>query len=274
MPNNHYSAVVELARLSYSRVQPLFDALAFHLSIDGVLAGFMPGRVLVDDEQAPRTALISSPEGNYLASAEPLQDSDVPRAQALVEHLHRDGPVELYVAPAWEQQADALVAGFRPRRVPRRRYALATLAGNWYEHVSAPFTLARLDAVTMARPGLAGHHIEHWASGNWGSVDAFTAHGFGAALFHDELPVSWCLADSAVGSRCEIGIHTHPAFRRQGLATIVVSATVAEALAHGYTEIGWHCDEANIGSQQVAEKIGFRLTHHFNGLVYEREGND
>jgi hypothetical protein len=32
MPNNHYSAVVELARPSYSRVQPLFDVLAFHLS--------------------------------------------------------------------------------------------------------------------------------------------------------------------------------------------------------------------------------------------------
>ncbi|MBX0331372.1 GNAT family N-acetyltransferase [Oscillochloris sp. ZM17-4] len=90
--------------------------------------------------------------------------------------------------------------------------------------------------------------------------------GFGFALFDGSEPVSWCLADCAVDARCEIGIHTHPDYRRRGLATIVVAATIAHALAAGYDEVGWHCSEDNQGSQGVAEQVGFTLTHRFHAL--------
>ena len=61
-------------------------------------------------------------------------------------------------------------------------------------------------------------------------------------------------------------LSVHPAYRRRGLATIVVAATVAHALAAGYHEVGWHCSEDNQGSQGVAEKVGFTLTHRFHAL--------
>jgi RimJ/RimL family protein N-acetyltransferase len=264
--------VTELPRHAYQRVLPLFSELECHLSIAAVAAGAMPGHVFVDDEARPRTALITSPEGSYLGSSEPAAGAGLAAARAIIERLRAPGhELDIFAAPPWEQQAEALFAGYRYALVPRRRYALHALAGPWHQQVPEALTLMRLDAAIFARPSLQEHHIQRWARGNWGSVEAFLERGFGSILFRGEEAVSWCLADSAVGARCEIGIHTHPAYRRQGLATIVVAATVAHALAHGHREVGWHCGEENHGSQGVAEKVGFRLTHRFHALVCQFE---
>lgn len=264
--------VVELNAGAYQSILPLFADLTYHLSITAVLRGAMPGDVLADTDHPLGTVLVSSPEGNYLASAASPGAAEHQAARSLVARLRDDVPdLELFVTPAWEQHADSLVPGARCARFLRRHYALTTLAGAWHQHIPSSLTLRRLDAEILTRPDLQGHHIQRWARNNWGSAEAFLAHGFGFALFDGTEPVSWCLADCAVDERCEIGIHTHPAYRRQGLATIVVAATVDHALAAGYREVGWHCGEDNQGSQGVAEKVGFRLTHRFHILGWLHE---
>ncbi|MBC8171488.1 MAG: hypothetical protein H7X77_07435, partial [Anaerolineae bacterium] len=35
----------------------------------------------------------------------------------------------------------------------------------------------------------------------------------------------------------------------------------------GYTQIGWHCWEHNIGSRKVGEKVGFKLMHPYPAYV-------
>ncbi|NTU78391.1 MAG: GNAT family N-acetyltransferase [Chloroflexales bacterium] len=84
-----------------------------------------------------------------------------------------------------------------------------------------------------------------------GSADAFLARGFGFALFDGTEPVSWCLSACAVEPRCEIGIHTHPDYRRGGLATIVVATTVAHALAAGMARL------AGIGAKTIKAPKGW-----------------
>jgi GNAT superfamily N-acetyltransferase len=264
--------VVELNAHVYQRVLPFFADLTYHLSISAVLHGTMPGRVLADADRLPGTVLLSSPEGNYLASAGPIGDAERSAGRALVQHLAGDEPgIELFATPDWEPHAASLVPGVHGARFPRRHYALSALAGAWHEHIPSSLALRPLDAAILARPDLQGHHIRRWATGNWGSAEAFLTRGFGFALFDGSEPVSWCLADCAVDARCEIGIHTHPDYRRRGLATIVVAATVAHALAAGYDEVGWHCSEDNQGSQGVAEKVGFTLTHRFQALGWRFE---
>lgn len=264
--------VVELNARAYQSVLPLFADLTYHLSILAVLRGTMPGRVLADAERLPRTVLLSSPEGNYLASAGPIGDAERSAGCALVQQLAGDEPsIELFATPDWERHAVSLVPGVHCARFPRRHYALSALAGAWHAHIPSSLSLRPLDAAILARRDLQGHHIQRWANGNWGSAEAFLTHGFGFALFDGSEPVSWCLADCALEARCEIGIHTHPAYRRRGLATIVVAATVAHALAAGYHEVGWHCGEDNQGSQAVAEKVGFTLTHRFHALGWRLE---
>jgi RimJ/RimL family protein N-acetyltransferase len=264
--------VVELAPHAYEGVLPHFSDLTYHLSITAVLRGTMPGRVLVDTDRLPGTILVSSPEGNYLASTGPIGDTERSAGRALVEQLGGDEQsIELFATPAWEQHAESLVPGVHCTRFLRRHYARSALAGTWHQHIPPSLILRPLDAAILARPDLQGHHMQRWARGNWGSAEAFLAHGFGFALFDGSEPVSWCLADCAVDGWCEIGIHTHPAYRRRGLATIVVAATVAHAGTAGYGEVGWHCSEDNQGSQGVAEKVGFTLTHRFHALGWRFE---
>ena len=75
-------------------------------------------------------------------------------------------------------------------------------------------------------------------------------------VFQNQL-VSWCIADCTSGPECEIGIRTRPDYRRQGLASLTAAATVDYCLSHGFTKIGWHTDDDNLGSIGVAENVGF-----------------
>lgn len=262
---------VDLPIAERGRARALFAELTYHLSIEAVLAGAMPGRVLADRAEDPQAALVASPEGCYLAACWP-PSAAVGFGRAAVARLLAGWPaLGLFVAPAWRPQIGALCAGLRYELHPRRRYALGRLAEPWHRRLPDGYRMARIDAATLARPDLADHHIRSWASGNWGSADQFLARGFGFAVFEGPTPVSWCLADSAVGDRCEVGIRTHPEHRRRGLATAAVAAAVAHALDHGFTEVGWHCGEENAGSQGVAEKVGFRLTDRFDEIYCRHE---
>jgi GNAT superfamily N-acetyltransferase len=80
---------------------------------------------------------------------------------------------------------------------------------------------------------------------------------------HDKRIVSWSIADCIGGNACEIGIHTHEDYRRQGLATLTAAAAVDYALSSGFRQVGWHCNEYNLGSIGVAEKVGFKLERKY-----------
>jgi hypothetical protein len=75
--------------------------------------------------------------------------------------------------------------------------------------------------------------------------------------------VSWCITDCVSGNQCEVGIHTAEKFRKRGLATITVAATVDYCLSNGFTSVGWHCGDDNIGSWKTAEKVGFEKTKDY-----------
>ena len=120
------------------------------------------------------------------------------------------------------------------------------------------FSIERLDQELLDRPGICiPEHVPQWMVHNWGSVDSFLRRGLGFCAVQGHEIVSWCLTDCRSGNACEIGIRTHQEYRRQGLATRTVSATVEECRCQGLTTIGWHCHETNLGSRGVAEKTGF-----------------
>jgi len=55
----------------------------------------------------------------------------------------------------------------------------------------------------------------------------------------------------------DVGIYTHPAHRRKGLAAAVVAATAEHCLSHGFRQVGWHCNAENVASWKTAERAGF-----------------
>jgi predicted transcriptional regulator len=54
----------------------------------------------------------------------------------------------------------------------------------------------------------------------------------------------------------EIGIHTHPAYRRHGYAEIVCAQLITTCEAQGYRTF-WNCGATNVASATLARKLGF-----------------
>jgi RimJ/RimL family protein N-acetyltransferase len=102
-------------------------------------------------------------------------------------------------------------------------------------------------------------------------VDAFLARCFGFCAVSGRAIAGWCLSEYNQPGRCEVGIATVPAFRRQGIATALTGALVEHALGQGITAIGWHCFASNAPSVATAEKAGFARRREYD-VYYLRGG--
>jgi RimJ/RimL family protein N-acetyltransferase len=130
---------------------------------------------------------------------------------------------------------------------------------DWRERIPDGFAVRRVDdALLDAADNDIPDHIFSWIEWNWESRENYRNRGFGLCTLHENTVVSWSLADCVTNDgQCEIGIQTRPAYRRQGLAAITAAAAVDYALNNGFTKVGWHCNEDNVGSYKTAERVGF-----------------
>ena len=71
-----------------------------------------------------------------------------------------------------------------------------------------------------------------------------------------------------VDDAIDVGIITHPAHRRRGLAAVAVATTVEHCLSHGFSTVGWHCNADNVGSWKTAEKVGFERNREYAYYYY------
>ena len=262
----------ELNTPDYEKVRPLYQALDYHLTIRAVIEETSPGRIYVDDLQDPKTAFMCSVEGYHLAG----NSENVAFNTALTKLIQyisknkdtvRDGEdaISLDVYPqAWETQLPMLFPDRAPLIHQRRKYLCTQLRINWKEPLRFKslllegYSVHRIDNEFLKQ--LREHvpkHVLEWMKANWGSRESFLQYGFGFCVVHAERMVSWCIADCISGNHCEVGIHTLPEYRRRGLATIAVAATVEYCFSHGFTTVGWHCNDDNIGSWKTAKKVGF-----------------
>jgi RimJ/RimL family protein N-acetyltransferase len=138
---------------------------------------------------------------------------------------------------------------------------------SWRDRVPEGYRLAPVDRRLLGRTDLKNHaQVADWVAG-WHSTDDFMQNGFGFCLVCDGAAeiASWCIADTVLGERCEIGVTTDVGHRRRGLAATVVGAAVEYCVKHRFTEIGWHCLASNAGSIAVATKVGFELERAYDG---------
>ena len=254
--------IYELSNSDYEKVRPLFRALEFHLSSAAVLDRNNPGRVFVDNPINPRTAFILSPEGCYLAGEAHNDAFNRALNEAIfTKDFFFEDRWALFFACHPDDWQDQLTVIFDPRSPItqlQRHYICRKLGYDWQSNIEEGFTLHRIDEILLSRPGLIiPHHVGSWMVNNWGSTSDFLKRGFGFATIHNDEVVSWSLADCISGDACEIGIHTTESYRRRGLATVTAAATVDYALSNGFSTIGWHCPEDNLGSIGTAERVGF-----------------
>lgn len=256
-----------LNETEYEKVRSLFKELDYNLIIRAVIERTSPGRIYVDDVANPKTAFLCSVEGYYLAG--------YPDNNAFNHSLNRlimkkfftgdtvrkdETDISIGFHPdSWEDKMDVIFRGRTPLKAFRRHYVCSELkVVDWKAQISDGFAVRRADKKLLEEPGLKiPNHMIDWMEINWDSIDDFLEKGFGFCLVHGKEVVSWSLADCVSGRACEIGIRTRSDYRRRGLATLIVATAVDHCLSHGFTSVGWHCNEFNLGSIGVAEKVGF-----------------
>jgi RimJ/RimL family protein N-acetyltransferase len=134
---------------------------------------------------------------------------------------------------------------------------------HWRSLIPLEFQFVPIDKALLHRTNLTNYAaIADWIKG-WHTTEYFLQHGFGFCLLHGDTIASWCIADCALGDKCEIGVKTDWRYRRRGLATTVVAGTVDYCLSTGFRHIGWHCLDSNAGSLAVAQQVGFGRVHTY-----------
>ena len=130
---------------------------------------------------------------------------------------------------------------------------------------TAPFpvveglSIISIDRTLLHRADLAQREeVLDEIGGMWPSLDQFLAYGLGSVAIKDNAVVCWCTAEFASADRCGLGIATAPAYEGRGIATATAAHVVRAARQRGIVP-HWECNSQNIGSQRVAEKVGFRL---------------
>lgn len=254
----------ELLDTDHNRVLPLFAALDHHLIIRAVVEGTSPGRIYVDDASRPRSAFLVSAEGYFVAGSPDDEDFNhglgrLAAGRLFPELGEGEYGFDVHYAPAaWETRLPAIFPTEYPLIFGASYYRFRGPTLDWRARLPAGYELRPVDRHLLAR-----HDVQHLdvvrqkIAGNWPSMDTFLALGFGFCLLHGGSLVSECLADCASGDRCEIGISTVPAYRRRGFGALTVAATVDHCLQRGYTDIGWHTADNNLGSIRTAGRAGF-----------------
>jgi RimJ/RimL family protein N-acetyltransferase len=249
----------------YERVRSIFARLAeVQLCVEAAIAGTNPGQIWVDNPANPETAFLRAIEGDFVGGNDQNEEGYV----ALKEQIPYDA--ELYVYPeSWEDKLDQIWNNPFAQRQPRRHYLLREpRLADWRDRMPPGFELVHIDDEFLERIHLENFaEVELRVRHHWHSGTDFLEHGFGFVLLHDDTIATRCMADCVVGHRCEMGIGTDARYRRLGLASLTVAATVEHCLRRGLTEIGWHCLANNVGSCQVAEKVGFARAHDYYVLT-------
>jgi RimJ/RimL family protein N-acetyltransferase len=116
-----------------------------------------------------------------------------------------------------------------------------------------------IDADFLEGPFENSHYVKAEVEWMWPSLGRFRQKGFGMAAVVGARIVCWCTAEYVSEGQCGIGIEVIDEFQNKGIAT----ATAARFLEHCMNQNivpHWECDQENIGSVRVAEKVGFERT--------------
>lgn len=247
-------AMEKLISKTPTPVWHLFNSLLqTHFSVGAVLAGTARGEVWVDDLYDPQVGYAITTEGYYL-TGNISKVGVYPSLKELIPHS-----AYLVLDPiGWESVLSQVWDNPFARKHLRKNYQLETLkVTDCLNRVPNNFQLGPIDRNLLAKTDLQNFHEISHRINEWESAEDFLQRGFGHCILHERAIVSRCIVDCVEADRCEIGVGTDIRYRLRGLASLVVAATVAEALRRGFRHIGWHCLASNKGSIAVAEKVGF-----------------
>jgi GNAT superfamily N-acetyltransferase len=271
--------IQELRPNEFERARSLFHGFDYSLSIRAAIEGRNPGWIFVDNVERPCTAFALTVEGYLLAGDHDNSTTNEALRRLLKEQIftgqvfvNGNESMSLAVHPqAWEARLPELIPTHEIEKLERYHYLCRAVKFDWRNNLPEGYTLHRVD------PALMGDSQVVWPdplrnfflpTDFWGTMENFWAQGVSFCIVHEQQVVSWCTCDCATRDQIDVGIVTHPSYRRRGLAAIAVAATVEHCLSHGFSMVGWHCNAQNVGSWKTAEKVGFERNREYIYYYY------
>ncbi len=258
--------VYELSFEQYPIARPLFAAAHFDEAChEAVFLGWNPARIFVDDPIAPRAALMARSYEYFLAgdsdTALTAFIADAPAEVGIFQYLYGFAPL----TPDWARPLESLLP---LERVGRCNY-------RWMPGTPIDDWRARLDALNGSGmlPGTAqvvpmdetlarradsdpGMYPVPFVRYFWRDYALYDRYGYGMALLIDDAIATTVFALCTSPRDAIISIDTRHEFQRRGLGWITSSAFIEETLRRGLLPV-WDCDEFNLPSFRLADRLGF-----------------
>lgn len=216
--------------------------------IDSVLEGQAGGeiQIFVDSLTEPSSAQINQGSFAYFAG-----DSSGTSAKRWLEEL----PAHCYImpsSPGWVEKAKNIHGG---RLIRGERYMFSPEAlqpDRLKELTEHPDYKVEKITLELARD-MFRDPLQHYHFVNYDTPEQFMETGFGYCIRAEGEVAAACTTAMACRTGVEVGIMTHPGYRKFGLATRVAAAFLLHCLEHDLYP-SW--DAANLKSKGLAEKLG------------------
>lgn len=253
--------IYELDPDDFGRIASIVEDRKQFIPIRAVMESRYPGRIFVDSVAAPRTVYIwcyhrwayvigDAGNGPFVRELPGLLcDVIVPQSAAMNINWH-----EIYApnAAPWMAALEAALARFRPQLHFENA---STFDPDAYARLRRPIVVPTQRRIEWMEPPVAPDGLPGWPRAGARFKQRLK---FGFGLVTGNTIIAYCGSSGFISGRTfMVEVDTFdPKDRLRGHATLVTTALLDHCIEEGYEPV-WETTETNVGSQRIAEKLGF-----------------
>lgn len=259
--------IQELNKAQFSTINNLLQGDLINIEIKGVVQGYNPGCVFVDNKLKPKTAMVWSKaiKGFYFVGDENNEEFNqsinsyidkeiTPRSLELnVENFEFSG-----TSKKWDR---TLVHLFEHRNLTcstQLTYKFKNIARIELPTYNLPpkYKLMEVRHCLSKNETKNKDFIESMILDWWETIEDYLRYGTGYCIVNANQIVACCI--SSCVTQNEIGSHiiTKDEYRKKGLAKTLISQYLYEC-KNKKLEPHWDCMESNLSSRKLAEACGY-----------------
>ncbi|MFA6851849.1 MAG: GNAT family N-acetyltransferase [Bacilli bacterium] len=228
------------------------------LSVYSLLDLMVRGEIYVDNEETPQSALIKTPECNYLIG----EADNVVFNKEVKEKLDFWDTIT-FDSDDYEKNILYVHPNKKIRKYTRLRFCInPSKVENGQDSVLSGYKLEIITKELLEKSYDNKELITDWIN-NYKNEDMFFKYGFGVAIIYDNAIVAASLTDCFYRNKISIGMKVEEKHRKKGLGKLCVRKMIEIAKERQIDLIDWLCVSQNKGSIALATSCGFYFSNFY-----------